>query len=128
MKKTVFTSQAPEPIGPYSQAIVSGDLVFVSGQIPVDLETGRLELENVELATRLVLTHIKNILEKAGSGMENVVKASVFLKNMDDFPVVNQVYGEFFKGTEPPARETVEVSRLPKDVPVEISVIAFLKK
>ncbi len=128
MKKHVFSPEAPEPIGPYSQAIVSGDLVFVSGQIPVDIETGKLELENVELATRLVLNHIKNILEEAGSSMENVLKASVFLKNMDDFPVINRVYAQFFEGTTPPARETVEVSRLPKDVPVEISVIALLKK
>ena len=123
MKRAVQTPDAPAPIGPYSQAVRHGNLLFVSGQIPVDKQ-GRLETGDIERATRLVMDNISAILQAAGMGMQNVVKASIFLRNMDDFAVVNEVYGSYFTDDIPPARETVQVARLPKDVPVEISVIA----
>jgi 2-iminobutanoate/2-iminopropanoate deaminase len=123
MKKVIYSQKAPAPIGPYSQAVEANGFIFVSGQIPLDPETGNLEMENVEKATHLVMQHLKNILEASGSGLDKVVKASIFLKNMDDFGTVNKVYGSYFT-ENPPARETVEVAQLPKDVPVEISVIA----
>jgi len=123
MKRAVQTQQAPAPIGPYSQAVQHGNLLFVSGQIPVDAE-GRLETGDIGRATRLVMDNISAILEAAGMGMQNVVKVSIFLRDMADFAVVNEVYGSYFTDGIPPARETVQVARLPKDVPVEISVIA----
>ncbi len=124
MKRQVHTPEAPAPIGPYSQAVEAGGLVFVSGQIPLDPESGNLITGDVERATHLVMQHIRSILNAAGSGLDKVVKASIFLKDMNDFAKVNEVYGSYFEGGVPPARETVEVARLPKDVPVEISVIA----
>ncbi len=123
MKRAVQTQQAPAPIGPYSQAVQHGNLLFVSGQIPVDAE-GRLETGDIGRATRLVMDNISAILEAAGMGMQNVVKVSIFLRDMADFAVVNEVYGSYFTDGIPPARETVQVARLPKDVPVEISVIS----
>ena len=124
MKSNIYTDKAPEPIGPYSQAIEANGFVFVSGQIPLDVETGKLELENVKKATELVMGHLDEILRAAGSGWDKVVKVSIFLKDMAHFHEVNDVYASYFDGLIPPARETVEVSRLPKDVPVEISLIA----
>ncbi len=123
MKHIVQTPNAPEPIGPYSQAVKHGNLLFVSGQIPVD-RNGRTEKNDIRRATRLVMENISAILEAAGMGMQNVVKASIFLRDMADFAVVNEVYGSYFTDGIPPARETLQVARLPKDVPVEISVIA----
>ncbi len=123
MKHIVQTPNAPEPIGPYSQAVKHGNLLFVSGQIPVD-RNGRNEKNDIRRATRLVMENISAILEAAGMGMQNVVKASIFLRDMADFAVVNEVYGSYFTDGIPPARETLQVARLPKDVPVEISVIA----
>lgn len=124
MKKEVLTTQAPAPIGPYSQAIEIGNLVFCSGQIPLDPSTGQITGEgNVEAQTAQVMKNISAVLKQAGVGFQNVVKTTIFLKNMGDFPKVNAIYAESF--TAPfPARSTVEVARLPKDVLVEIEVIA----
>ncbi|NPA43378.1 MAG: RidA family protein [Chlorobi bacterium] len=125
MKSKIYTTSAPAPIGPYSQAVKAGGFVFVSGQIPLDPATGELETNDIEKATRLVMNHIHHILQAAGSDMDRVVKATIFLSDMNHFAAVNRVYGSYFTGDTPPARETVEVARLPKDVPVEISVIAL---
>lgn len=114
---------APEPIGPYSQSVLAGNTLYVSGQIALNAETGEMDNEYIELETQRVMENIGAILEEAGMLYEHVVKCSIFLKNLNDFVKVNQVYGNFFK-ENPPARETVEVSRLPKDVNVEISCIA----
>ena len=122
-KKIINSSNAPEPIGPYSQSVLAGNLLFVSGQIAMNADTGKMETEYIELETQRVMENLGAILEEAGMNYENVVKCSIFLKNMDDFVRVNQVYGNFFT-ENPPARETVEVARLPKDVNVEISCIA----
>ncbi len=124
MKSNIFSNKAPSPIGPYSQAIEANGFVFVSGQIPINMETGKLETEDIKKATHLVMNHLGEILGAAGSGWDKVVKVSIFLKDMSHFPQVNEVYASYFEGLVPPARETVEVSRLPKDVPVEISLIA----
>ncbi|MEZ4905835.1 MAG: RidA family protein [Spirosomataceae bacterium] len=122
-KKIIFTTAAPSPIGPYSQAVMVGDLLFVSGQIPIDPANGDLVTGDIEHETRQVMLNIGSILKEAGLNYHSIIKSSIFLKNMSDFAKVNEVYGHFFTGHYP-ARETVEVSRLPKDVNVEISVIA----
>jgi 2-iminobutanoate/2-iminopropanoate deaminase len=122
-KSVVYSDQAPEPIGPYSQAIQSGNILFVSGQIALQRSTGAMISANIEDETKQVMANIKAVLTAAGMDFAHVVKTSIFLKDMNNFPTVNQVYGTFFKET-PPARETVEVSRLPKDANVEISCIA----
>ncbi len=125
MKKQITSSDAPAPIGPYSQAIQTGSIMFISGQIPMNALTGELITDNIELATHLVMENLRAILNEAGMNFGNVVKTSIFLKDMNDFTVVNEIYGGYFKGkTPPPARETVQVARLPKDVQVEISAIA----
>jgi 2-iminobutanoate/2-iminopropanoate deaminase len=123
MKTVINTTNAPEPIGPYNQAIVAGGLIFVSGQIPLDHVTGNLITDDVTAATQLVLNHIKAILNEAGADFGHIVKASIFLKDMNDFAKVNEVYGTYFTA-DFPARETVQVAALPKGVQVEISVIA----
>jgi 2-iminobutanoate/2-iminopropanoate deaminase len=123
MKKEILTTQAPAPIGPYSQAIETGSMVFCSGQIPLDPATGTIVGEgNVEAQTTQVMKNIKAVLTQAGLGFANVVKTTIFLKNMGDFPKVNAIYAESFQAPFP-ARSTVEVARLPKDVLVEIEVI-----
>jgi 2-iminobutanoate/2-iminopropanoate deaminase len=122
-KKIINSSNAPEPIGPYSQSVMAGNLLFISGQIAMNADTGEMETEYIELETQRVMENIGAILEEAGLTFEDVVKCSIFLKNLNDFVKVNQVYGNFFR-ENPPARETVEVARLPKDVNVEISCIA----
>jgi len=125
MKKQITSNDAPAPIGPYSQAIQQGGILFISGQIPMNALTGELIMDNIELATHLVMENLQAILREAGMNFGNVVKTSIFLKDMDDFAVVNEIYGGYFKGkTPPPARETVQVAKLPKDVKVEISAIA----
>ena len=122
-KSVVYSAQAPEPIGPYSQAIQAGNMLFISGQIAIERFSGNLLTENIEAETRQVMHNLNEVLKAAGMDFSHVVKSSIFLKDMNNFPKVNAVYGEFFQ-TNPPARETVEVSRLPKDVNVEISCIA----
>lgn len=124
-KEEVLTVNAPQPIGPYSQAIKSGNLLFCSGQIALDPQSGQVVGTDVEAQTRQVMQNIEAVLKAGGASFENVIKTTIFLKSMGDFPKVNQIYGLHFKET-PPARSTVEVSRLPKDVLVEIEVIAAL--
>jgi 2-iminobutanoate/2-iminopropanoate deaminase len=125
MKKEILTSSAPAPIGPYSQAIDTGSMVFCSGQIPLDPSTGAIVGEgDVEAQTRQVMRNISEVLKQAGLGFQQVIKTTIFLKNMSDFPKVNAVYAESFEAPYP-ARSTVEVARLPKDVAVEIEVIAL---
>lgn len=123
MKKVVNTDKAPQAIGPYSQAILANGMLFISGQIPINPETGEI-VEGIENQTRQVLNNLKAIIEKENLDLDNVVKCTVFLKNMDDFAKMNEVYAEFFV-EEPPARAAVEVSRLPRDVMVEIEAIAI---
>ena len=123
MKKVIQIPNAPAPIGPYSQAILSGSTLYVSGQIPMCPIEAELKCSNIQEATNQVLQNIKVLLETAGFSLEDVVKCSIFLKNMDDFTEVNRVYESYFSSS-PPARETVQVSKLPLDVPVEISCIA----
>ena len=124
-KEVVLTPHAPQPIGPYSQAVKAGDFVFCSGQIPLDPKTGELVGgSDVQAQARRVLESVKALLEAAGTSLDRVVKTTIFLKNMGDFPKVNEVYGTFFKGATP-ARSTVEVARLPKDVLVEVECIAL---
>ncbi|MBK1811333.1 RidA family protein [Clostridium sp. YIM B02505] len=125
MKNIISTDNAPKAIGPYSQGISIKNLVFTSGQIPLDPATGELITE-IKAATRRSMLNVKAILEKAGSSLDNIIKVTIFLKNMDDFNSVNEVYGEFFK-ENPPARSCVEISRLPKDAVIEIEVIALKK-
>lgn len=122
-KSVVYSDQAPEPIGPYSQAIQAGNMLFISGQIAIERSSGNIITSDIESETRQVMVNLEKILKAAGFDFSNVVKSSIFLKDMNNFPKVNAIYGEYFK-TNPPARETVEVSRLPKDVNVEISCIA----
>jgi len=122
MKKKIATKNAPQAIGPYSQAIQYGDFLFVSGQIAIDPETGDLAEGDIEAQTEQVLKNITAILKAAGMTVQNTVKCTCFLKDMNDFARFNSVYASYF-GESLPARETVEVSRLPKDVLVEISAI-----
>lgn len=123
MKKIVKTDQAPAPIGPYNQAVKANGFLFVSGQIPADPKTGEILKGTIEEETELVMENLNAILTEAGLSFKNIVKSSIFIKNMDDFAKINSVYGSYFTDNFP-ARETVEVARLPKDVNVEISVIA----
>ena len=124
MIKKILSDKAPAPIGPYSQAVVAGNLLFVSGQIALDT-AGALQTSTIELETEQVLNNLESILSEAGVDFGAVVKCTIFLKDMNNFPRVNEVYGKRF-GEIPPARETVELSRLPKDVNVEISCIAVV--
>jgi 2-iminobutanoate/2-iminopropanoate deaminase len=124
-KHIIHTKDAPAAIGPYSQAVKTGNLLFISGQIPIDPETGTVIIGGIESATHRVMKNIENILEAAGYTFAHVVKATLFIKSMEDFSKINAVYGSYFTDKHP-ARETVEVSGLPKDVEIEISVIASL--
>ena len=126
MKKIIKTQKAPLPIGPYNQAVNIGNLIYASGQISIDLKTSNLIEGGVAEQTQLVLEYVKNILEEAGSSLEKVIKATVFLKDMNDFAAMNAVYKEFFKPETAPARSTIQVTRLPKDALVEIEVVATL--
>jgi 2-iminobutanoate/2-iminopropanoate deaminase len=125
MKKAIQIPNAPAPVGPYSQAILAGGMLFVSGQIPLNPSTGQLEMNNIEEATHRVMKNIAALLSEAGLSFENVVKTSIFLKDLSDFQAVNGIYASYFQGV-PPARETVEVARLPLDVNIEISCIALV--
>ncbi len=122
-KKVIYSTNAPEPIGPYSQAIQAGNLLFVSGQVAIQKSTGNIITSTIQEETHQVMKNLSEILTAAGFDFSHVVKCTIFLKDMNNFPEVNEVYGSYFQ-KEPPARETVEVSRLPKDVHVEISCIA----
>ena len=123
MKTIINTPNAPAPIGPYNQAVKVGNMLFTSGQIALDPLSGELNTSNIIDETKLVMSNVIAILEEAGMNLSNVVKASIFIKDMGQFATINEVYGSYFTENEP-ARETVEVSRLPKDVNIEISVIA----
>ena len=122
----IKTLRAPAAIGAYSQAVRAGDFVFVSGQIPLNPETGEVVFSDIKEQTERILVNIRNILQEAGMGLEDVVQTTVYLMLMDDFSRVNEVYSRFF-GENPPARAVVEVSRLPKDVAIEIEAIAYKK-
>lgn len=124
MKTIINSKNAPAPIGPYSQAVLAGNTLFASGQIAINPATGKLEMSSIEIETEQVMQNIKAVLEEADMTFENIVKCSIFLSSMDSFSRVNEVYGKYFP-TNPPARETVEVSCLPKSVNVEISFIAI---
>jgi len=124
MKKIIKTTNAPAPIGPYNQAVLSGNMLFISGQIAINPKTSELETKNLEEETKLVMENLKAILAEAGMTFENVVKTSIFISDMNNFGKINQVYGNYFNADTAPARETVEVSNLPKFVNVEISAIA----
>jgi 2-iminobutanoate/2-iminopropanoate deaminase len=122
-KEVVYSANAPEPIGPYSQAIKVGNMMFISGQVAIQKPSGNLVTNNIVDESHQVMKNLSEVLKAGGMDFSNVVKSTIFLKDMNSFPKVNEVYGSYFKD-QPPARETVEVSRLPKDVNVEISCIA----
>ena len=124
MKEIISSNDAPKAIGPYSQAVKAGGMVFISGQIPIDPKTGMVVQSDIKTQTKLVMENVKAIITAAGCAISDIVKATIYLKNMDDFAVVNEVYGSYFP-VDPPARATVEVSRLPKDVAIEMDFIAF---
>lgn len=125
--KIVSTEKAPAAIGPYSQAIIADRFIYTSGQIPINPLTGELVTGKIELQARQVLENLKSILEAAGAGLENVVKTTIYIKDMNDFNTINAVYGEYFKQPYP-ARSCVEVARLPRDVGIEIEAVAYLDK
>jgi 2-iminobutanoate/2-iminopropanoate deaminase len=125
MKKVVATDKAPKAIGPYSQAIVYGGLAYLSGQIPLDPGTGQLVEGDIAAQTTRVLENLKAVLEACGSGLDRVVKTTVYIKDMGEFAKMNEVYGKYFS-ENPPARSTVEAARLPRDVRVEIDAIAVV--
>lgn len=124
MKKIIFTEKSPAPIGPYSQAVLSGNTLYVSGQIPLNPVSGELVMDSIEEQTRQVMENLKAVLTETGMTFDNVVKATIFITDMNDFVKINSVYGSYFSDSNAPARETVQVSKLPKNVNVEISVIA----
>jgi 2-iminobutanoate/2-iminopropanoate deaminase len=126
-REIISTDKAPKAIGPYSQAVRAGGLVFLSGQIALDPATGHLEGGDVKAQTRRVIENLKAVLEAAGASLEKVVKTTVFLKDMNDFVAMNEVYADYF-GKIAPARATVQAARLPKDVSVEIDAIALCKE
>jgi 2-iminobutanoate/2-iminopropanoate deaminase len=125
MKKILFTDKAPAPIGPYNQAVLSGNTLYTSGQIAINPATGDLVLDSIEIETKQVMENMKAVLESAGMNFENVVKSTIFISNMNDFAAINSVYGSYFNEKTAPARETVQVACLPKNVNVEISMIAI---
>lgn len=123
MKKAISIKGAPAPIAPYSQAILAGNTLYISGQIPVNPMTGELVLTSIEDSVNQIMSNINNLLNEAEMTLSNVVKCTIFMKDMNDYGAINDVYGSYFKEV-PPAREAVQVARLPKDVTVEISCIA----
>ena len=126
MKKIIKTPLAPAPIGPYNQAVMAGNMLYISGQIPSDPVSGKLIEGDIQKETKQVMENLKTILQEAGMTFEQVVKASIFVKDMHQFGQINEVYGTYFNAESAPARETVEVANLPKFVNVEISMIAML--
>jgi len=125
-KQVIQTDNAPKAIGPYSQGIKAGQFLFVSGQIPINPQTGELVTGDIQVQTRQVLENVKAIIEEAGCKLTDVVKTTIFLKDMNQFALVNETYGEYFP-VNPPARACIEVARLPKDVEVEIEAIVFVQ-
>ena len=123
MKKIVITKEAPQPVGPYSQAVISNGLVFVSGQLPIDPITGNIVSESISGQTTQVMKNLQAVLEAAGSSLDQVVKATVYVRDLSQFGAMNEVFARFFT-QNPPARATIEAARLPRDVLVEIDVIA----
>ena len=126
MKKIIFTEKAPAPIGPYNQAVLVGNTLYTSGQIAINPATNELVLDNIEDETKLVMENLKAVLEAAEMTFENVVKVSIFISDMGNFANINAVYGSYFNEKTAPARETVQVACLPKNVNVEIAMIAIL--
>ena len=126
MKKVIFTEKAPAPIGPYNQAVLSGNTLYTSGQIAINPADGSLVTNTIEAETTQVMENLKAVLEAAGMTFENVVKSTIFIMNMNDFGAINGIYGAYFNEKTAPARETVQVACLPKNVNVEISVIAII--
>ena len=124
MKKIIFTEKAPAPIGPYNQAVLVGNTLYSSGQIALDPATMELVLDDIETETKQVMENLKAVLEAADMTFENVIKTSIFIMNMGDFARINSVYGSYFNEATAPARETVQVACLPKNVNIEISMIA----
>ncbi|MBT8178265.1 MAG: RidA family protein [Eudoraea sp.] len=125
MKQIINTSKAPAPIGPYNQAVMTGNTLYISGQIPLNPENGELVSGDIQEETHQCMKNLKAILEEAGMGFEQVVKTSIFVKDMHQFAQINEAYGQYFDADTAPARETVEVANLPKFVNVEISMIAI---
>jgi len=123
-KRIITNPNAPAPLGPYNQAILAGDTLFVSGQIAIDQSTGKMITDEIQSETHQVMQNLQYVLESAGMTFENVVKCSIFVKDLGNFEVINKIYGSYFDENTAPARETVEVARLPKDVNIEISCIA----
>ena len=125
MKKIITTTKAPAPIGPYNQAVLSGNTLYTSGQIAINPETGELVLESIKEETNQVMENLKEVLAAAEMTFENVIKTSIFISDMNNFTEINEIYGKYFNEETAPARETVEVANLPKFVNVEISAIAI---
>lgn len=125
-KEVVYSEKAPKPIGPYSQAIKAGNFVFISGQIPLDPKTGEIIKDDFRKAVKTVLENIKNIVEASGGSLENIVKVTVYMKDLGKFTEFNTIYGEYFK-EKPPARVVIEASHLPKNVDLEVEAIAYLE-
>jgi 2-iminobutanoate/2-iminopropanoate deaminase len=125
MKKIITTTKAPAPIGPYNQAVLTGNTLYTSGQIAINPETGELVLESIKKETKQVMENLKEVLAAAEMTFENVIKTSIFISDMNNFVEINEVYGQYFNEETAPARETVEVANLPKFVNVEISAIAI---
>ena len=126
MKKIIFTEKAPAPIGPYNQAVLVGNMLYTSGQIAINPEDGTIVTSSIEAETKQVMENVKAILEAAGMTFENVVKSTIFIMNMNNFATINTIYGSYFNEKTAPARETVQVACLPKNVNIEISVIATI--
>ena len=124
MKKIIFTDKAPAPIGPYNQAVLVGNMLYTSGQIAINPLTNELVLDNIETETKQVMENLKAVLEAAKMTFENVIKVSIFISDMNNFSKINAIYGAYFNEATAPARETVQVAGLPKNVNVEISAIA----
>ena len=125
MKKIIITSKAPAPIGPYNQAILKGNTLYTSGQIALNPETGELILTDIKTETQQVMKNMKAVIEAADMTFDDVVKTTIFITDMNDFGQINEVYGSYFNEDNAPARETVQVAKLPKNVHVEISMIAI---
>ena len=126
MKKIIFTKKSPAPIGPYNQAVLKGNTLYTSGQIAINPATGELVNSSIELETKQVMENMKAVLEAAGMTFENVVKSTIFIMDMNDFGKINTIYGSYFDEKTAPARETVQVACLPKNLNIEISMIAVL--